>query len=96
MTGGQNLLDGKKGISAPEFICGHTRILVMHSIVQPHRVVNGYLPQFSSDSTLETAQDRVNYNGAVHLDKRLDSMFGDAFLISSTSSTKSEVLVLLN
>ena len=96
MSGGQNLLDGKKGISAPEFICGHTRIFARRFILQTHRVVNFHGPQFSSDSTLGTECGRVNQHGAGHSGNRLDSTFVDAILMSRTRSTKVDLLVLLN
>ena len=96
MEGVQNLLSGKKGRAAPEFICGQTIILARHSILQPHLVVNSHGPQFRSDSTLVTAHGRVNQNGTGHLDNCLDSMFSNAVLMSRTSSTKADVLVLFN
>ena len=96
MAGGKNILAGNKVRQAPEFICGHIRILEMHLIVQTHHMVNLHMPQFSSDSTLGTAHDRVNQHGAGHSDDRLDSTFGDAVLMSRTSSTKADVLVLFN
>ena len=96
MVRGQNLLSGKKVGAAPEFVCGHIRIFVRHLIAQTNCVVNGHGPQFSSDSTLGTAYIKMNQYGADHLDNRLDSTFGDAVLMSSTRSTKSDTLVLLN
>ena len=96
MEGGQNLLDRKKGRAAPEFICGQTIILSRHSIIQLHRVVNCHGKQFNSDSTLGTAHGIVNQYGAGHSDNRLDSTFGAAILMSGTSSTKADVLVLFN
>ena len=96
MAGGQNIPSGKKGRSAPEFICVHTIILARHYILHPHCVVNGHRPQFISDSNLGTAHVRVNQHGAGHLVKCLDSTFGDAFLMSSTISTKEDLLVLFN
>ena len=96
MSGGRNNLAGKKGRAAPEFICGKTRILARHSIVQTHRVVNCHGPQFISDSTLGTVHDRVNHYGADHAYNHLDSKFGYAVLIISTRSTKVDVLVLFN
>ena len=96
MAGVQNILSGKKGGSAPELICGNTRILVRNSIVQPQCVVNSHVPQFISDSTLGTVYGRMNQHGAGHSENRLDSTFGDAVLMSSTRSTKADVLVLFN
>ena len=96
MAGGQNILSGNKVIAAPDFICGHTIILVSRYILQPHRVVNVHGPQFSSDSTLGTVYNRMNQHGAFHLDDCLYSTFGDAVLMSITSSTKADVLVLFN
>ena len=96
MTGGQNIISGKKGRAATEFICGHTRILARHSILQPHRIVNVHGLQSSSDITLGTAHGRLNQGGAGNLDNCLDSTFGDAVLMSSTSSTKVTVLVIFN
>ena len=96
MTGGKNILSGKKGRAAPDFTCGHTRILARHSSVQPHCVVNVHGPQSSSDITLGTAHGRVNQRGAGNLDKCLDSTFGEAILMSSTSSTKVTVLFIFN
>ena len=96
MACGNNLLAGKKGREASEFICGHTRIVVMYLIVHTHHMVNGHGPQFISDSTLGIAQDRVNKHGAGNLGNRLDSTSGDAVLTSSTRSTKADVLVLFN
>ena len=96
MAGGLNLLDGKKVGSDSEFICGHTRILEIYLILHPHRMFNYHRPQFSSDSTLGNTHGRMNQYGAVHLYNRLDSTFGDAFLVISTISTKADVLVLFN
>ena len=96
MSGGHNILSMKKGGEAPDIICGKTIILAMHLLVHPHRVVNGHGPQFRSDSTLVTAHGRVNQNGTGHLDNCLDSMFSNAVLMSRTSSTKADVLVLFN
>ena len=96
MSVGQNILAGNKGIVAPEFICGHNRILVGHSIIQPNCVVNGHGPQFSSDSTLGTAYGRVNHHDVGHLDNRLDYTFGEAVLIISNRFNKADVLVLFN
>ena len=96
MAGGYNLLAGKKGRSPIELICGNTRILAMHLIVQPQHVVNFHRPQFSSDIILGTANDIVNQHGASHSNNRLDSTFGKSVLMSSTSSTKENVLVLFN
>ena len=96
MAGGNNLLPGKKERSAPEFICGHTRILWSNLILHPHRVFNGHGPQFSSNSTLGTAYDRANQHGAGSLDNRLYSTFSNSVLMISTSFTEAYVLVLLN
>ena len=96
MAGGLNLLDGKKGGSDPEFICGHTRILGIHLIVHPHRLFNYHRPQLSSDITLGNAHGRMNRYGAVHLCNRLYYTFGNAVLVISTISTKADVLFLFN
>ena len=96
MAVGQNIPAGKKGRAATEFICEHTRILARHSIVHTHRVVNGHAQKFRSDSTLGTAHVRVNQHGAGHQDNRLDYTFSDAVLMSSTRSTKADVLLLFN
>ena len=96
MSGGKNILAGKKGREAPDFICGHTRILAINSIVHPHRMVNGHVPQFSSDSNLGNVYGRVNQNGVGHLDNSLDYTFSDAVLMSSNSSNSADLLVLFN
>ena len=96
MSGGKNILAGKKGREAPDFICGHTRILTINSIVHPHRVVNVHGPQFSGDSTLGNVYEIVNRNGVGHLDNSLDYTFSDAILMSSNSSNSADLLVLFN
>ena len=78
MAGGQNILAGKKVRAAPEFMCGHTIILLRHSILQPHRVVNDHGPQFRRVITLGNVHDRMNQRCAGHLDDLLESKFGDA------------------
>ena len=96
MASGQNLLAGKKRSSAPEFICGQARILANYYIVQPHHMVNCYGPKFNSGGTMGTIHVIVSQHGAYNLDDHLDFTFGNVLLMSRTSATKANVLVLFN